>query len=105
MLTQLADLTQTSNSQQLNRILTSTFQPCPNGDSAECEAPSQPAEAPMPLIVSLESGIELRFAKIRPERRGHQQFRVRNLPEQEIADAHFTTGANEQIRVGKVPRV
>jgi len=40
--------------------------------------------------------------EIRPERFRDKDFRVGNLPEQKIADAHFPAGANQEIGIGKV---
>ncbi len=59
----------------------------------------------MPTGVFFQCGEELRFAEIWPQRLGDNQFGVRNLPEQEIADAHFAAGANEQVWIGVVRRV
>src|SRR6266478_2121478 len=42
---------------------------------------------------------QTRTIKIRPQRFGYENFRVGDLPQQEIADAHLSAGANQQIRV------
>jgi hypothetical protein len=39
------------------------------------------------------------FSEIGPKSWGYKQFRVRNLPEQKVADPKFTTGANQQLRI------
>ena len=39
-------------------------------------------------------------AEVRPERVRHPDFGVRNLPEQEIADAHFAARADQEIGIG-----
>src|SRR5205823_13645296 len=49
--------------------------------------------------------VELRLAKIRPERRRDEQLGVRNLPEQEIADAHLAAGAYQQVRIREASSV
>ena len=54
--------------------------------------------------------IEERFEQtgaieIRPECIGDEDFGVSDLPEEEIADAHFTAGADEEIRIGKIGSV
>src|SRR5262245_21981140 len=41
-------------------------------------------------------------AEIGPQRVGHPDLGVGDLPQQEIADAHFAAGADEQIRIGLV---
>src|SRR5689334_2011719 len=56
----------------------------------------------MAEIVFFEGGEELGFAKIRPESLSDDEFGVGNLPEEKVADAHFTAGADEQIRIGDV---
>lgn len=54
-------------------------------------------------FLEVEEGFEKTGAvEIGPERIGDEDFGVGNLPEEEIADAHFTAGANEKIRIGKI---
>ena len=59
----------------------------------------------MPLVIFFQGSIELGFPKIGPERLGHHQLSIGNLPEQKIADPHLAAGANEHIGVGDVARV
>ena len=56
---------------------------------------SKRAETAMAAIVFLERGEELRFAKIGPQSLRDDEFGVGNLPEEKVADTHFTTGADE----------
>ena len=44
--------------------------------------------------VFFQGGEEVRLAEVGPEGRGDDQFGVADLPQQEIAHAHFTAGAN-----------
>src|SRR5262245_35564020 len=43
---------------------------------------------------------EMPGAEVRPERVGHPDFRVGNLPQQEITDTHFAAGADQKIGIG-----
>ena len=63
---------------------------------------SQGAEAAVAAIVFFEGGEELGFAKIGPEGLSDDEFGVRDLPKEEVADAHFAAGANHEIRIGNV---
>src|SRR5207302_3383123 len=58
-------------------------------------------EAPHPSLVGGERLIEVRFAEIRPERRGAVKLGIGRLPEQEVAQTHFAGGADDQVRVGQ----
>src|SRR5947207_6316229 len=66
---------------------------------------SQPAKASMPPVIFFERGIELWFTKVGPQGVGDYQFGIRDLPKKKIADAHFATGADKQIRIRKVAGV
>ena len=55
--------------------------------------------------VFLDGLAQMRFAEIGPERGRDDKFGVGDLPEEEVAQAHFATGANEQIGVGQVAGV
>ena len=44
---------------------------------------------------------EARTVEIRPKSIGDENFGVSNLPEEEIADAHFAAGADEEVGVGE----
>src|SRR5579859_4320480 len=53
-------------------------------------------------LLEFEEGFEqARTVEVRPQGVGHKNFRVGDLPEQEVADAHFAAGANEQIGIGE----
>jgi hypothetical protein len=52
-------------------------------------------------LLEIEEGFQEACAvEIGPERFGDENFSVCDLPEKEIADAHFAGGANEEVRVG-----
>src|SRR5579862_7187681 len=66
------------------------------------------ADAAVAAIALLEfdEGLEEPGAiEIRPQGIGDENLRVGNLPEQEVADAHFAAGADEQIGVGEAGSV
>ena len=44
---------------------------------------------------------QARAGEIGPESFGDVDFGVGDLPEQEIADAHFAAGANQQVGIGQ----
>src|SRR6266446_3853755 len=49
------------------------------------------AAIPALALLKLEQGLQqLRPIEIRPQRFSHENLRIRNLPEQEITDAHFS---------------
>src|SRR5207244_2852954 len=60
------------------------------------------AEAALAGAVRHDRGIERRGVEVRPERVGEAQLRVRELPEEEVADALLAAGADEQIGLGRV---
>src|SRR5260370_16028126 len=62
---------------------------------------SQTAIAPFALLVVCQRGIEFRTPEIGPKRLGDVNFRVGDLPQQEIADAHLAAGADDQIGIGQ----
>src|SRR5271168_2281696 len=43
--------------------------------------------------------------EVGPERRGDVDFGIGELPEEEVAQAHFTAGADEEVGVGIVAGV
>src|SRR6266581_8123141 len=60
------------------------------------------ADAPITALAFLkfEQGLQQsRAVEVWPERLGDENLRIRNLPEQEIADAHFAAGADQQVGV------
>src|SRR5262245_38040529 len=52
------------------------------------------------LLIIHDGFEQIPRAKIRPERVSHPDLRIRNLPQQKIADAHLPAGADEQVRIG-----
>src|SRR5437867_11655947 len=63
------------------------------------------AVAAVALLVRDNGFEEMAPSEIRPERFGDPDLGVRDLPEQEVADAHFTAGANQQIGIRLARRV
>src|ERR1700690_2890681 len=57
------------------------------------------AEAPLALRVVLESGGQIFGCELGPERVAEIQFGVREIPQQEIADALLAPGADQQVRI------
>src|SRR6266446_6164050 len=57
------------------------------------------AVAPLAFLKLHKRLQQTRAIKIRPQRFGDKYLRVGDLPQQEIADAHLSAGANQQIRV------
>ena len=60
------------------------------------------AVATFTFLVIEEGFEEARAVEIGPQRLSDENFSVRDLPQQEIADAHFAAGADEKIGIGKV---
>src|SRR5262245_60800335 len=56
-----------------------------------------PAVAALALLIIDDGLQELSLAEVRPERLGHPDLGVGDLPEQEVADAQLTGGANQQV--------
>ncbi len=56
--------------------------------------PLNPAEAAIAAGVFLQGRIELGFTKVRPKGWGNDQFGIGDLPEEEVAHAHLTAGAD-----------
>ena len=57
------------------------------------------AETALPALVIEQRSGERYFVEIRPEHIGDVQLGVGQLPEQEVADALFAAGANQQVRI------
>ena len=54
-------------------------------------------------FLEVEEGFEETGAvEVGPEGFGDEDFGVGDLPEEEIADAHFAAGANQEIGIGKI---
>ena len=62
------------------------------------------AKATLSLGVVMQGLVQRLGIKIRPQAIGEMKFSVRALPEQEIGQAHLSTSANEQVRIGHVGR-
>ncbi len=54
----------------------------------------QAAIAPFAFLVLGNALEQMHAAKLRPQRRGYVDFRVRQLPQQKIAEPHLAAGAN-----------
>lgn len=65
----------------------------------------QPAEAAFPEGIVAQRFMQRGHVELRPGLRRHPDFRVADLPKQEVADAHFACGADEQVRIGHAGRV
>ncbi|MFM1945427.1 MAG: hypothetical protein RI897_4409 [Verrucomicrobiota bacterium] len=63
------------------------------------------AEAAVTFGVFVEGVEELGFSEVGPERGGDDEFGVGDLPEEEVRDAEFAAGADEEVRVGHMPGV
>src|SRR5665648_1138445 len=63
------------------------------------------AEPPLAPGVVFERPRKLLWVEIGPKERTEIQFRVCRLPEQEVAEAQLTRGANDQIGLTHVRRV
>src|SRR6266478_1072104 len=60
------------------------------------------AAIPTLALLKLEQGLQqLRPIEIRPQRFGHENLRIGNLPEQKITDAHLAAGPDQQIGIGQ----
>src|SRR5690349_10929155 len=55
------------------------------------------AVPPLALLERQHGFEQVTTAEIRPQRLGHVDFGVGNLPEQVVADAHLAAGADQQI--------
>src|SRR5208283_4895733 len=60
------------------------------------------AEAPFTLGEELERRIEMHRCEFGPQHLGEVHFGVREIPQQEVADALFTAGADQKVRIGNV---
>src|SRR6185369_1154894 len=58
------------------------------------------AESPLAALKMRDGVQELALPEIRPERVGHVDLGVSDLPQQEIADAHLPARPDEQIGIG-----
>ena len=62
---------------------------------------SQAAVAPFALLIVRQRGVKFRTPKIGPKRLGDVNFRVGDLPQQEIADAQLAASADQQVGIGQ----
>src|SRR5215203_3954211 len=58
------------------------------------------AVAAIALLIREDGFEQVPLAEVRPERLRDPDLGIGNLPQEEIADAHFSAGADEQIRIG-----
>ena len=57
-------------------------------------------------LLKFRHGLEqVHAAEIGPQRRRDVNFRVCELPQQEITESHFAAGTNHEIGVGEIRRV
>src|SRR5271170_1407090 len=66
---------------------------------------AEPAVAPLAFLKIYQRFQQPHARKIRPQRLGHVNLRVGNLPQQKIADPHFAAGADQQIGIRKPGRI
>ena len=59
---------------------------------------SESSETAFSAGVVQQSRFHVPFAKVRPQRVRHVNFRVADLPEKKVGDAHFSGGADKQVR-------
>jgi hypothetical protein len=62
----------------------------------------QSPESAVASFVFLNSGEKVALAEIRPHFFHNDDFRIGDLPEQEIGDAHLAGGADQEVGVGDV---
>src|SRR5206468_11527592 len=60
------------------------------------------SKAALALPVGGKRRVERRSIEVGPQRVGEIELRIRQLPEEKIADAPVTSGAVEQVRLGHV---
>lgn len=65
-------------------------------------ANSNTSKPPGAILIGCQRPIELLFGEIRPEHIGKVEFCIGRLPEQEVGDAHFPAGTDNQVRVWNV---
>lgn len=56
-------------------------------------------ESSCTICVSYDSFFEVLFSKVGPICLGDIEFRVRYLPQQEVADSFFVCGTNQEVRI------
>src|SRR4051812_19824575 len=64
------------------------------------EFASNTSKPPVPSRVFLERFKKLRLPKVGPERRGHDQFSVGDLPKEKVVVSFFAVGGKEGAGVG-----
>src|SRR5216117_3155780 len=60
------------------------------------------SKAALALPVRGKRRVERRSIEVGPQRVGEIELRIRQLPEEKIADALLPSGADEQVRLGRV---
>ena len=63
------------------------------------------AETAIALLVGEHAFEQVAAAEVRPQRVGHPDLGIGDLPQQEVADAHLAARANQQVRIGLAGRV
>src|SRR3989449_11534393 len=61
-----------------------------------------PSKAALALPVGGKRRVERRGIEVWPQRVSEIELRIRQLPEEKIADALFPSGADEQVRLGRI---
>jgi hypothetical protein len=78
------------------------FQSTRHGGAISNRQSAQPyaSVAAFSLLI-IDDGLEqVRLGKVRPKGFRHPEFRVGDLPEEEVAQAQFAARANKQVRIG-----
>src|SRR5438128_10151791 len=65
----------------------------------------QAAETPLAVGIVAEGGVQAGAIKFRPTLFGDPQFRIGNLPEEEVADTQLARRADKQVRVRHPTRI
>ena len=73
----------------------------PNSGVRVARRRTQAAKAAVALLI-IENGVQqIGAPEIRPQRFGDVQLGIGDLPQQEIADAHFAGGPDQKIGIGQ----
>src|SRR5262245_5362151 len=64
------------------------------------EVSLQPAETALARAIVAQRLMEQGRIEVGPTLGSDPQFRIRNLPQEVVTDAHLARGANQQVRVG-----
>src|SRR2546423_523375 len=78
----------------------------PRSLGAQCDRRRLDAAVPAVALLVGDDGFEqMAAAEVGPQRLGDPDFGVRNLPQQEIADAHLAARPNQQIGIRLAGRI